>query len=304
MSLSDKTRKYIKNNCNKSLKGRRVLITGANSGIGYKTAETLIYQGASVIMACRNLTKAESARKQLLADYPQAEISIMELDMADFSSIDRFARKLPELDVFINNAGIFHHPGERTKDGFELVMGTNYLGVYYLGRKVLPKLRKCGHDVVYINTISIIHKIAKVDFDHFYDDRNSYSRSKLCLTRYTEYLARKCAGSNIHVYMTHPGIAITSIAEHIFKKAYVLAKIMPFNSVETSSLSALWILTHQVEEGSVVGPNGFICGWGYPQVNRKCKRAGRGIKKLIKFTEKEIRKKGNFFATSERQKGI
>ncbi len=288
MGLSKRTVKFINKKCVGSLAGKTVLITGANGGVGFKTAETMAYLGARVIMACRDLKKAEAAAQSLLDDYPYAQISVMRLDMADFASIDEFAEHLPDVDVFINNAGVFHRPGELTKDGFDLVMGTNYIGVFYLGKKVLPKLEKCGHDVAYINTISIVHKLAKVDLAGFYESKGSYPRSKLCLARYSEYLAAKYSGTNIRVYMDHPGITMTQIASHIFGRWYVLTKLMPFNSVEKSSLSAVWLLTNDVPSGSVVGPGRLFCGWGYPRINKKSKRALCDIDRLIGFTEKEI----------------
>ncbi|MBQ6570086.1 MAG: SDR family NAD(P)-dependent oxidoreductase [Clostridia bacterium] len=290
MALSEKTKRYIRKNCKGTLADKRVIITGANGGIGYKTAETLVYLGASVILACRNPEKAERAKNSLLEEYPGTDIRTMTLDVADFKSIDAFAENMPDVDVFINNAGVFHRPGQKTKDGFETVMGTNYMGVYYIGEKVLPKLEKCGHDVAYINTISLVHKIARVDFDRFYDNSGSYFRSKLCVARYSEYLNNKYKGTNIHIFMTHPGITITSIAAHIFGRFYVLAKIMPFNSVEKSSLSAAWLLTHDVTDGGVVGPNKLLGGWGYPEINKKSKRAQRDIEPLINYTQKEIEK--------------
>ncbi|MBO7666677.1 MAG: SDR family NAD(P)-dependent oxidoreductase [Clostridia bacterium] len=290
MGLSKKTVKFLSKKCTRSLAGKTVLITGANSGVGYKTAEILIYLGARVIMACRSLEKASSAREKLLEEYPDADIRVMRLDIADFSSIDSFANELPDVDAFINNAGVFHRPGEKTKDGFEMVMGTNYMGVYYLGEKVLPKLERCGHDVVYINTISIIHKVAKVRFDRFFSEKGAYSRSKLCLARYSEYLARKYSGTNISVFMSHPGITITQIASHVFGRIYFLAKITPFNSTEKSSLSAAVILAGDVPEGSVVGPGKLFGGWGYPKVNKKCKRALRDIDPLIEFTQNAVEK--------------
>ena len=238
----------------------------------------------------RNPDKAEQARRQLLEEYPAADIRILPLDMADFRSIDAFAETLPAVDVFINNAGVFHRPNQKTRDGFDLVMGTNYLGVYRLSEKLLPRFLECGHEIVYINTISIIHKVAKVDFRRFSDARGAYARSKLCLARYSRYLAEKYAGTNIRVVMSHPGIAITSIAKHMFGQLYKLAEIAPFNSVEKSSLSAAWILSHQVPPGSVVGPDRLFCGWGYPAVNRTCRKATREIEPLIVYTEEILEK--------------
>ena len=285
MSLSKKTIRYLEKECSCSLAGKTVAITGAGRGIGLKTAEILIYLGASVIMACRSPERAEEARRRLLEDYPGAEIRILPLDMADFSSIDAFAEMLPDVDVFINNAGVFHRPGQKTRDGYDLVMGTNYLGIYRLSGKLLPRFLECGHEVVYINTISIIHKAAKVDFRHFSDSRGAYARSKLCLARYSRHIAEQYAGTNVRVVMSHPGITITSIAKHVFGPLYALAEIAPFNSTEKSSLSAAWILSHQVPDGSVVGPNRLLCGWGYPEINRTCRKAMREIDPLIAYTE-------------------
>ena len=265
-----------------------MLITGANSGVGFKTAETMVYLGASVIMACRNPEKAAAAREKLLADYPGADIRVTRLDLADFASIDAFAERLPDVDVFINNAGLFHRRGEKTKDGFDLVMGTNYIGVYYLSEKILPKLAERGHDVVYINTISIIHKVARVKLSRFDDSRGAYARSKLCLARYSRFLAEKYKDTNVRVYMTHPGIALTPIASHFLGGMYALSKIVPINSAEKSSLAAAWILSHDVPDAGVVGPNKFFGGWGYPKLNRTCRRAKRDIEPLIEFTDKAI----------------
>ena len=286
MSLSEKTIRYLREECRCSLEGKTAAITGASGGIGLKTAEILVYLGAAVIMACRNPEKAERVRRQLVAEYPRADIRILPLDLADFCSVDAFAETLPDVDVFINNAGVFHRPGRKTRDGFDLVMGTNYLGVYRLSEKLLPRLLECGHEVVYINTVSIVHKTGKVDFRHFSDSRGAYSRSKICLARYSLHLAEKYAGTNIHVVMSHPGIAITSIAKHVFGPLYVLAKIAPFNSAEKSSLAAAWILSHPVPDGSVVGPNRMLCIWGYPGINRPCPKASREIEPLIAFTDR------------------
>ena len=290
MGLSKKTVKFLSKKCTRSLADKTVLITGANSGVGYKTAEILIYLGARVIMACRSAEQANAAREKLLSEYPNADIRVMSLDISDFDSIDEFADELPDVDAFINNAGVFMHPGETTKQGFDLVMGTNYIGVYYLSEKILPKLARLGHGVAYINTISIIHKVAKVRFDRFFSEKGAYSRSKLCLARYSEYLFRKYSGTNISVFMSHPGITITQIASHVFGRIYFLAKIMPFNSTEKSSLSAAVILAGDVPEGSVVGPGKLFGGWGYPKVNKKCRRDLRDIDPLIEFTQNAVEK--------------
>ena len=90
MSLSDKTKCWLKENCNISLKGKTVLVTGANSGVGFKTAEITVSLGADVILACRNMDRAQEARLKLLCDYPESSISVMQFDLASLTSIEAF----------------------------------------------------------------------------------------------------------------------------------------------------------------------------------------------------------------------
>ena len=281
MALTDKTKEWIKKNASVDLTGKTVLITGANSGVGYKTAETMIYLGAAVIMACRNPVKAKEAMDKLCTEYPDANIQLMQLDLGDFASVEAFAESLPDVDVFVNNAGTLHHPNEKTKDGYPLVIGTNYFGVVKLCEAILPRLYSFGHDVMLINTISISHKMTTVDYERFYEDKGSYARSKLCLARYTNGLVERCKGTNVHVYMNHTGMAITPIAAHMFGTLYRFAKWFPINSAEKSSLSVAWLMAHNTLEGSVVGPNKIFGGWGYPEINKTCKRAIVGIKELM-----------------------
>ena len=300
MSLSPGTKEWIGKHAGVSLKGKTVVVTGANSGVGRKTAETMLYLGADVILACRNMQKASDARDSLASGYPDSEITILPLDLADFSSIDAFVGKVEEqgidIDVFVNNAGIFHHPGKKTKDGFELVMGTNYYGVYYLTEKLLPYLSSLPHKVVYINTISLIHKVADISYEDFccsrrYSSLKVYARSKLCLAKYTYHKAKELEGSNVRMYMNHPGIAITplginAVGPRLSKLAKAAGHL--FNSPEKSSLSVAYILANDFPAGSIVGPDRFFDGWGYPELNRTCRKVRTGAEELITFTEREI----------------
>ena len=119
MSLSDKTKHWLNENCNISLKGKTVLVTGANSGVGFKTAEISAFLGADVILACRSKERANEARLRLICDNPEASISVMQLDLARLSSIEAFSEELQsnkvDIDVFVNNAGVFRQPGKRPR---------------------------------------------------------------------------------------------------------------------------------------------------------------------------------------------
>ena len=198
MSLSDKTKRWLNENCGISLKGRTVLVTGANSGVGFKTAEIALYLGANVILACRSTEKAAAARAELLRDYPEATVTVMRLDLASLAAIDAFVEELRtnavDIDAFVNNAGVFRQPGKKTADGFDLVIGTNYIGTYYLTEQLLPYLAARAHEVVYVNTVSIIHKIATVDYGDFYYERQSG------IAPFPSMPARSCASPDIHTH--------------------------------------------------------------------------------------------------------
>ena len=300
MSLTTETEKWLKRNADISLKGKTVVVTGANSGVGFKIAETMLYLGARVILACRSQQKAIIARDTLAAGYPEADLSVMELDLADFAAIDAFVEAVRQqridIDVFVNNAVVLHQPGKKTKDGFELVIGTNYFGVFYLTERLLPYLSSLPHEVNYINTISLLDKYATIDYDDFYYRKRYrtmpvYARSKLCLAKYTYHTARRLDGSNVRMYMNHPGIAITPMGLNMVgprvAKLGLAAKGL-FNSPEKSSLSVAFILSHTLPAGTIVGPVKGFGGWGYPKINRTSRKMQTGAEELIAFTKKEI----------------
>ena len=299
MALKEKTKKWL-NKLNISFKGKTVLVTGSNSGVGFKTIEEALYLDAKVIMACRNHERAEAAREELLAEYPNAAIEILLLDLSDFSSIDSFVENIVsnriDIDIFVNNAGTFHKTG-KTKDGFENVLGINYFAVYYLSEKLMPYLKTLPHKVIYCNTISVIHKIAKIDYEDFYFTKKYnhfavYARSKLCLAKYTYNLAKRNADSNVSVYMIHPGISVTPLGANAFgsvisKLANALRGV--FNSPEKSSLAMVYSLSKDLPAGSIAGPS-FLEVWGYPKSGKIRRCVKEGAEELIAFTESELRR--------------
>ena len=299
--LKKSTIKFINKKCNVNLKGKNVLITGANSGIGFKTAETFIYAGANVIMACRNEQKANEAREKLLTDYSKAKISVLPLDLADFKSIDNFVKMVKtqkiDIDCFVNNAGVFHQPNQKTKDGFELVMGTNYLGTFYLTEKILPYLEEINHEVYLINTLSLVYKSAKIDYSDFFCEKRYgnfriYARSKLAMAKYTHYLAsimgdsaQNKGDSRIKVCAVHPGVSVTQLMNKAYPKLSKLANLFKFmfNSAEKSSLGPLYIMANNLPNGTFVGPKGWFYMKGYPKINKIHKKMKIDTQQLVDF---------------------
>lgn len=217
--------------------GRRAIITGGNSGIGYHTALELARHGAAVVLACRSRAKAEDAALHLGKEVPGANVDVAALDLASLESVRSFAAAelaRPEpLDLLINNAGIYAPPERReTKDGFELQFGTNVLGHFALTGLLLPKLEaraarvEAAGDlvqgehlpprVVYVS--SIAHKFGKLHFDdlqftHQYSPSAAYQQSKLADLMLAFELDRRLRvhGSAILSLAAHPGVANTNL---------------------------------------------------------------------------------------------
>src|SRR5262249_19308726 len=148
--------------------GRTAIVTGANTGIGLETARMLAQKGASVVLACRNPDKGKAALDCILAAAPGAEVSLEALDLSDLDSVAsfaaRFASKHDRLDLLVNNAGVMVPPFSRTKQGFELQIGTNHLGHFALAGRLFPVLdRTPGARIVVVS--SGVHKVGHIDFD-------------------------------------------------------------------------------------------------------------------------------------------
>ena len=124
--------------------GKVAVVTGSNTGTGYHIAHGLASKGAKVIMACRNLEKAEAARERIMQDVPQGDVHVAHLDLADLKSVASFSEAMKknhaQIDLLINNAGVMIPPKSTTKDGFELQFGTNHLGHFALTGHLMPCL--------------------------------------------------------------------------------------------------------------------------------------------------------------------
>ena len=295
MALKEKTKKYLNKKCIESLSGKTIIVTGATSGVGLKAVEELLYLKASIIMAVRNQKKAEDIKKELLKEYPDSSILIYPLDLASIDSIKKFVSRIKrnKIDVygFVNNAGIFKSELLRTEDGYNNVMGTNYIGTYLLNERLLPYFMSLSHDVKIIDTTSIIYKKGKINYNDFFFEKRKkgafkvYARSKLCVTKYSIYLANTHMDSNVITIMTHPGITKTQLLLDMFKPWYMrifkpFANI--FMSSEKGALAIPYSLTNNVRSGSLIGPKG---GWGYPKLNKLKKKAYTDIEKLVRFTK-------------------
>lgn len=203
--------------------GRTIVITGANTGIGYEAARVLAGQGARVLLGCRSAEKASAARDRICALHPKAEVKLLSLDLGSLQSVrDAAAEAAQEerLDLLINNAGIMIPPREETADGFESQFGVNHLGHFALTGLLLPKLQATpGSRVVTVS--STAHKVGKIDFEDVhatqsYSRQGRYSMSKLANLLFTHELQRRLdfAGTETLAVACHPGVSDTELSRY------------------------------------------------------------------------------------------
>ncbi len=266
--------------------GRVVVVTGANTGIGYQTAAVLAYRGAHVVLAVRNLQKGNAALSRIVAAGGQGarkvDVTLQVLDLSSLDSVHCAAGALraayPRIDLLINNAGVMWTPKQVTKDGFELQFGTNHLGHYALTGLILDRLLGVrGSRVVTVSSLG--HRIrAAIHFDdlqwqHHYDRIAAYGQSKLANLLFTYELQRRLAArpdAKTIAVAAHPGGSNTELARHlprIFQPLKAVLGPVLFQSPAMGALPTLRAATDPtVEGGQYYGPDGFLEQRGRPKL--------------------------------------
>lgn len=201
--------------------GRQVIVTGANSGLGFEVTKRLARAGASVTMACRNVAKAEAAAGQIRELVPGAKVEVAVLDLADLHSVASFAKeyaaKHDRLDVLVNNAGLMAVDRGRTADGFEMHIGVNHLGHYALTQHLLPLLIATPGSRIATMT-SMGHRLGLMRFGDLMSQRpyfrwTAYTQSKLANLLFTVGLQQRLAatGAATIAVTAHPGASNTDL---------------------------------------------------------------------------------------------
>jgi len=261
--------------------GKTVLVTGANSGVGFQAARELARQGARVLLGVRDATKGEAARNRILAEQPQAQVAIVPLDMASLASIRNFAGEFVasggQLDVLVNNAGVMAMPKrEQTPDGFERQFGTNHLGHFALTGLLMPALLRAPSPRV-VTVASLAHRNGKMEWDNLQGEKSyspwgAYNMSKLANILFARELDRRAreAHSKLMSIAVHPGISRTNIAapgtDFKSRMARLIGPIL-FQNDEMGALPTLYAATAaEVQGGQYIGPDGFGEMGGYPKV--------------------------------------
>ena len=202
--------------------GRTVVVSGANTGIGFEAARMLALKGADVVLACRDMEKGNAAKQRILADGSRGSVSVAALDLSDFDKVaaftESFSSEHNRLDLLINNAGVMVPPLARTKQGFELQFGTNHLGHFVLAGKLLPLLSRTP-DARVVVLASAAQNFGRIEFEDLnwehrpYRAWAAYAQSKLANMMFALELHRRLAasGSTIRAIAAHPGWTATEL---------------------------------------------------------------------------------------------
>nr|XP_018903303.1 PREDICTED: retinol dehydrogenase 12-like [Bemisia tabaci] len=247
---------------NSRIDGKTVLITGCNTGIGKFTAQELYRIGGRIIMACRDVAKAEQAAEDIRKVVSEAdpenkvgELIIKKLDLGSKESIrscaDDIKQSEKQINILINNAGVMIPPYQKTTDGFELQFGTNHLGHFYLTYLLLPTILASTPARI-VNVSSVAHERGHMNWDDLnseksYHARTAYSQSKLANVLFSRELASRLEGTGVNVYSLHPGIILTELGRHVdeiyFKgfRRILRPMLSPFTkSIEAGAATTLY----------------------------------------------------------------
>jgi len=271
-------------------RGRLALVTGANSGLGLETARALADRGATVLLACRSLERAEAARHQLLTEGStegSAEALIpLQLDLADLSSVAAAAGQVAErwgrLDLLINNAGVMAPPRTLSSQGFELQLAVNHLGHFALTQRLLPLLEgRADARVVHVSSgAAYFGRIAWDDLqgERRYDAWAAYGQSKLANVMTALELQQRlsAAGSTVRSLVAHPGLARTnlqptSVAARGSRLEALAYRLMDplFQNAAMGALPQLYAATATEADPAVFhGPGGLANLKGHPAACR------------------------------------
>lgn len=251
--------------------GRTVVVTGAGSGIGLISARELARAGARVIVAVRNEDRARDATKSM-----PGLIEVRRLDVSDMTSVRAFADDWDgPIAVLVNNAGVMDIPAQRTADGLDRQIATNYLGPFVLTNLLLKHIT----DRV-VSVTSQLHRRARLDLADIdwrrrrYDPMKAYSESKLEIVLFSLELQRRLdgTGSRVRSVLAHPGIATTTLAAHSPAGRINSLKFL-LNDPEHGALPTLFAVSQDVPGNAYVGPDGFGSIRGHPTI-RKPGKAG------------------------------
>lgn len=282
------------------LTGRVAIVTGANAGLGLEITKGLAGAGATVVMACRNLDKAEAAAAQVRALVADAALEVRQLDLASLASVRSFAEEFAagatRLDILGNNAGLMALDQSTTADGFEMQFGVNHLGHFALTAHLVPILRATTGSRV-VNMSSMGHRPGRMHFDdlmfehHRYQRWGAYFQSKLSNLLFTAALQKRfvASGAPTIAVAAHPGASHTDLGT---EGTGLLNRMLdPFGKVfsQSAAIGALPFLRAATEPGvaggAYYGPRYLVRGHAVLETPSRSARNADAAETLWRISE-------------------
>lgn len=256
------------------LSGATIVVTGANSGLGFEATRAFARKGGHVVMACRSVERGEEAAAGIREELPGASLSVHEWDLADLDSVRAFAeevsRTYPSLHILCNNAGVMAIPRRETAEGFETQFGVNHLGHFALTGLLLDRLVETGGETRVVTQSSALHENGEIDFDDLhseneYDEWDAYAQSKLANVLFAYELDRRLRSADLNVKSVacHPGYAATNLqrrgpemaGSRLRLWAMRAANALVAQSARQGALPLLYAATApDIEGGDYIGP--------------------------------------------------
>ena len=257
------------------LKDKIIVVTGANSGIGLEATKVFAARNAHVILACRNLEKGAAALETIKQATPQAELTLMGLDLSSLDSVRAFSdalkQRVDHVDILVNNAGIMAPPYSKTADGFESQFGTNHLGHFTLTALLLPLLEQANAGRVVVIS-SVAHRIGRIRFNDLNWEKHysrwlAYGQSKLANLMFAKELQRRLSarGSKVMAVAAHPGYSNTHLQRHV-PGGGVFNAIFSQSQARGALPTLCAATSDALKGGEYIGPSGFMEMQGEPDL--------------------------------------
>ncbi|KAK2193241.1 hypothetical protein NP493_16g04020 [Ridgeia piscesae] len=218
------------------LDGKTIIVTGGNTGIGKVAARDFARRGAHVILACRDMAKAEQTAAQIRQSTGNGLVTVYAVDLASFASVRKFCKQViekePRVDVLVNNAGVMWCPHQKSADGHEMHLAVNHLGPFLLTNLLLDLIKSSAPSRI-VNVSSMVHSYGHMHLDDLnlekdYTAKKAYSQSKLANVLFTRELDRRLKGTGVSVFALHPGVVRTELWRHTGSAGFAWYKRMLF----------------------------------------------------------------------------
>lgn len=286
--------KWLQRNTH-DISGLTVAVTGTTGGLGRQLCRYLCELGAKIIMLDRNAERAEELCRELLQQFPDADIKRITVDLEDIESVKSAteALKALPLNIFIHNAGAYSIPRHKCSTGFDNVFQINFVSPYTMIRELLPTLRE--HDGKVIAVGSIAHNYSKTDpLDIDFSSRHAASKVYGNAKRYLMFSLFELFKSEktVKLSIVHPGITLTNITAHYPKLIFAVIKYpmkLIFMSPEKAALSSVKGIFSECGYHEWIGPRVFNI-WGLPKL-QKLKTCSEKESRYIGDTADKIYKK-------------